>query len=241
MITFNGVDLSNLIKVKSIGGRGPLSQSVVRTTVPGKDGAYAQRKKIPERPIPVTFDITGASLTDIHQKVDSLNAILNTESDVPILFSDEAGKTYYGQLDGQPNWEEMRYKGRGSFNILCCDPCKYGAETSTTFVNTGSPNVSGNNKTFPKLEVTFTASATEYKITHVATGKYVRVIDTFVAGEVLGIDFATGKITLNGTVAMSILDWSNSEFFPLKPGANSLSVTPTSIANTKVLWKPRWM
>jgi predicted phage tail component-like protein len=241
MITFNGVDLGNLIRVPYIGGRGPLAQNIIRTTVPGKNGSYPIRKTLPERSIPVEFMILGNSFEQLRQNVDTLNGILNVDFDAPITFTDEPGRVYFGQVDGEPDWEEFLKNGKGKITFLCCDPLKYSPqETNTSFANnTAYPNVSGTYKTYPRIEATFTAAATEFKITHTQQNKYVRVTRNFVAGDKLVIDFATGKITLNGNVTMPILDWVNSDFFTFQPGAQTLTVTPGT--TTKIFWKSRWL
>lgn len=236
---FNGTDLSSLILVTAIGGRGLLGQEVIRTTVPGKDGSYPLRRYLKERPIPVDFVITNGETKSIREKVDELTPILRFDQDAPIVFPDEPGRTYYGALDGQPDWDEIKAIGRGRFHFLCSDPCKYGIEKTLSFGNSVNFNPGGNYKTFPKIEITFTATSSECKITH-QSGKYVRVIKNFIVGDTLIIDFATGKITLNGSVSMQILDWVNSEFFTLSPGTQTLTVSPSGKGNSKVSWKPRW-
>jgi len=238
---FNGSDLTAILRVTSVGGRGALTQNIIRTSVPGREGSFRQRREIPEKVLPVSFVVVEAAKADLRNSVDALNLIFNVDSDVPIVFPDEPTVTYYGSLDGQPDWEEILAIGKGTINILCCDPFKYGAEVSVNFSgDQANPSVSGNHKTYPRVEATFTASATEFKVLHTPTNKYVRVIRNFVAGDILVIDFATGKITLNGLVAMPILDWVNSEFFQLGTGTQNVKVTPTSKATTKIFWRPRW-
>jgi predicted phage tail component-like protein len=242
MIIYNGVDLSNRIDVTKIGGRGPLSQNVIRTSIPGMEGSYYQRRKLPERPIPVSFEMVGNSLEEVRQNVDDLNATLNSEIEVPIEFLDEPGKTYFGSLDGQPDWDELYFIGKGTINLLCCDPLKYGAEVFETFANDeATPNVDGTYKTFPRIEATFTAAASYFKVTHTQQNKHVRVNRDFVAGDVLEVDFRTGKIMLNGIVTMPLLAWETSDFFTLTPGAQTLNVEPSAVADTKIYWKPRWL
>ena len=141
MITFNGIDLTayfgqingqNVFGVNEIGGRGPMSQETTRIAVPGRSGSYFQNRRKPERRITVRFTLRGTSPDDIRVKVDELNAILDVDEPVPIVFSDEPGKTYYGILDGEPDWNEIVYVGQGTLTFLCPDPYAYGTERTQT-------------------------------------------------------------------------------------------------------------
>jgi phage-related protein len=101
--------------------------------------------------------------------------------------------------------------------------------------------VEGTYKTFPRIEATFTAAASEFKIEHTQKGEYVRVVRDFVEGDVLEIFFGSQKIVLNGIITMTSLDWANSDFFTLDPGAQTLTIEPVDVSDTKIYWKPRWL
>jgi predicted phage tail component-like protein len=128
MITIKGQYLGDLIKVTSIGGRGPMTQEAVLQQKNGSPGSHYKKRRIPERPIPVTFELVGNSLEDIRKKVDSLNSALNIAQPESITFSDEPGLTYYGLISGEPEWDEYLNIGRGRFTFICPDPYKYGEE-----------------------------------------------------------------------------------------------------------------
>lgn len=238
MMIFNGVDTSSLINITKISGRGPLSQEVLWYNIPGRNGKLFIKKKIRERPIQVEFDLVGDSLEDIRLKIDTLNNILSTKAPVPIVFKDEVNITYYGILDGKPDWDEYLFIGSGSINIICPDPYKYGAEKSLTVSSAGVTN-EGTVETNPIFTVTFTAAANEFKILHQQTGKFVRVIWNFVVGDKLVLDFTTRKITINNNVRMTVLDFS-SNWFMLVPGSNKFTITPSSVATTTIKYRPRW-
>lgn len=241
MIFFNGANLSEFIKVLQIGGRGPISQVAYRQDVPGKEGSRFVRKLMIERIIPVTFMVLGNSLEGLRDKVDELNLILNTENEAPIIFSDEPSKTYYGILDGSPNWEEIISigRGRGTIYFVCSDPKKNGLEKTYDFINNQvTLQNNGTASSFPIYNVTFTASATDFKVQ--LGDKYVRVIRNFVVGDQLVIDSRTRKIIYNNLVNMPLLDL-RSRWFELLPGQNTMSVSPTNKANVSVTFQERWL
>jgi predicted phage tail component-like protein len=234
MITLKGQYLGDLIEVTSIGGRGPMTQEAVLQQKNGSPGSHYKKRIIPERFIPVTFELVGDSLEDIRKKVDSLNDILNLAQPEAITFSDEPGLTYYGLLSGQPDWDEYLSIGKGRITFVCPDPYKYGEEKTMSlgpepFLNEGSVEVS------PIVSATFTAAASEYKITH-SDGKFVRVIYNFVAGDQLAIDVAKRKVLINGVVNQTTYYWGNKPF-KLLPGENTLTVTPVG-TETTITYRP---
>ncbi|MDC3414263.1 distal tail protein Dit [Terrihalobacillus insolitus] len=136
MLIFNGVDFDTRFNgaffVDSIDGRGVMAQETNRISVPNRDGSYYQDKRRPERPLKVTVTMVGSSLEDIRLKVDELNSILDVKNPASIVFKDEPTMTYYGILDGQPDWNEIIYMGQGTLTFICPDPNKYGSTHSQT-------------------------------------------------------------------------------------------------------------
>ncbi|MEK5052042.1 distal tail protein Dit [Niallia sp. FSL K6-0212] len=232
---YNGIILP--IKVKEVGGRGPLSQNVIRSKTPNRPGTTYKKKEYPERPLPVSFYLLETtSLEELREQVDSLSAMLDVEGPKPTVFSDEPSKVYYSILDGEPDWEEIKHYGKGVLPMLRLDPLKYGQEktvTSTTIINEGTASCT------PIFNVEFTSAANEFRVQN-EDGKFVRVIWAFVAGDKLVVDFKKRKITINYTVRMTSLDFS-SNWFELRPGENKLTVTPSSVATTTITYTPRWL
>jgi len=67
------------------------------------------------------------------------------------------------------------------------------------------------------------------------------VVHDFVLNDTLKIDTGTGAILINGIRAMDKLDWQNSHFFNILPGANYLSITPTGKCIAKMKHTPTWL
>ncbi len=112
----------------------------------------------------------------------------------------------------------------------------------TPDIVTNAVNNSGTAPSLPITTVTFPrVGATDFKITHLETGKSVRVIYNFAVNDVLVIDHEKCLVTINGLRAMASLDLS-SRFFELAPGTNTLVATTTGGgAYTKVDYKERWL
>ncbi|QKH61664.1 phage tail component [Niallia circulans] len=233
-ITFNGHILP--IKVRQVGGRGPIHQEVIGQSKPNSPGSYFLKRRLIERQIPVDFVLPSRGLSQTRKIIDALNSVLYVKEPSPITFSDEPDKTYFALMNGNPDWDEIVFRGRGTLPFLCPDPLKYGQEktvTSTTIINEGTASCT------PIFNVEFTESASEFRIQN-EDGKFVRVIWAFVAGDKLVVDFKKRKITINYTVRMTSLDFS-SNWFDLRPGENKLTVTPDGVAATTITYTPRWL
>ncbi|MEK3821364.1 distal tail protein Dit [Cytobacillus sp. FSL W8-0315] len=206
--------------------------------VPNRPGAYTKKKrKTKPRPFPITvlLEADGVNLQKL--KEDFASWLIHDEPK-PLIPDDEPDRTYYAVVDGSFDPEELVNFGQGVIPFICPDPYKYGEEKTVT-LGTGSINNAGTAETTPIINVTFTAAASEYKITHQESGGFVRVIWNFVAGDKLVIDLAKRKIIINDNVNMTAYYWRNRPFM-LRPGANNLTVVPASVATTLIKFRPRW-
>jgi hypothetical protein len=139
--------------------------------------------------------------------------------------------------------DRIRVRRRGKLNVaefevplLAPDPRRYDTDT-TTFSDlliagtgttvTDSETTFGDRPTAP----TFTIDGPAQDVTIVnntADGRYVRWLGTLGAGDTMVIDMAARTITINGT---AVTPSSDSRFWQLLPGVNSLTYNRTSGAS----------
>lgn len=134
MITFNGVDLSPYIhKTMSVEGRGLISRDIQSEPVPQKAGSFFRRAEVNERILINEIAIKADTLTELKRKIETLNGILLTDNEVPIQYSDEPERTYYG-VSGSID-EEVENENVGihktTVEFYCSDPHKFGDEKQT--------------------------------------------------------------------------------------------------------------
>lgn len=117
----------------------------------------------------------------------------------------------------------------------------------TTYLNTFNNILSnvafireGTAPASPIFKVSFTASETEYKITYVNNGKYIRVVNSFVSGDILLIDGTDNKIYINGVLSMDKLDL-NSEFFLLDSKEPVFTINQSANTETILTYTPKWV
>src|SRR5690606_1592335 len=133
MITFNGVDLSTYFSVQEIRGRGIVQYDTSMIEVAAMDGAYIKGRRRPVRTIEVDVIISADNHEELREKIDVINGILHVDKPVPIVFSDEPGRVYYGVVSDTLETTEFVSLHKGTITFLCPDPYKYGDEVIVEF------------------------------------------------------------------------------------------------------------
>jgi predicted phage tail component-like protein len=202
--------------VNNIDGRGPVSRSAETIDVPSMDGAHFRRVKTNIRTLKVAFTLKADNLPDLRYRVDLLNGLINYDGPVPIRFSDEPTKTYYGVAVGDASFDEIRSFGQGTLTFECYDPFKYGEEEYKAVYGGYVAVVNeGNVHTKPRFEVRANRDITHLDFILEETGEYMRLgspssVDTEVyePRELVFTDdcsstigWATGSAVDNGHVA----------------------------------------
>lgn len=236
-MTYNGIPLP--IRVLKVRGRGLVNKETTTVTIPSRDSSYYVRKRLPDKPLEVDYIIETDGLEDIRNKMDQLNAILLEGEVVPVTFSDEPDITYYAYLNGETDDDEHYFITRGTIPFMR-NPYKYKPEKTITD-DTGTITVNNDGARNKNLIITatFSASETDYKITKNSTGEFVRVIFDFSAGDILELDFKKRKVTINGNIRMTSLDFS-SNWFDLNNGANTLVIDNPSSSASTLKYNPRF-
>ncbi|OIK11973.1 hypothetical protein BIV60_17110 [Bacillus sp. MUM 116] len=238
--TFNGISKPYLSVLKDSNRQpwAPIERQF--HDVPNRPGAYLfSKRKTNPRPLPIPVFLKAESIPDLQKVKEDLAAWLIHDEPKPFIAEDEPDRTYYAVVDGSFDPDEIVRWGQGVIPFICPDPYKYSAEKTYT-VSTAAITNEGTAEANPIFTVTFTAAATEFKIVHQVTGKFVRVIWNFVSGDKLNIDFTTRKISINNNLRMTALDFS-SNWFKLLPGSNTFTVTPSGVTTTTVKFRPRWL
>lgn len=207
--------------------------------IPGRHGSYLFAKELGDRIIEIECALPEKNLEELRSTIRDIAAWLYTTERKPLSFMDETDKYYMAKVDGAIELEQILSLGRFIVRFRC-EPFAYGGEIQASFQNDSvTVNNHGSFEALPSFEATFTASATEWRVSLGA--KYVRVIHNFQAGDVLEISNATGLVLINGARALDKLDWQYSEFFSLLPGVNTLNISPTGVCTAQISFVPRWL
>jgi len=214
----------------------------VYVNLPGRDGSYLFPGGRGDIQDVLRCAHIETSLEALQAKKYQLAAWLHTTDRVIISYDDTPDKYLMGKAVGPINPD--RFVTAQEFDLtLRCEPDTYGPEQSQVFVTDSAAIVNaGTNLTPPRFMVTFTAVASEWKVT-LGSGKYIRVVHDFVANDTLEINCLTGAVLHNGVRAMNLFDWQNSRMddYKLALGSNNLAITPVGKCNTTIYWTPRYL
>src|SRR5690625_1985233 len=230
-------DLSDIIAIEYVQGRGPLNQDITRQSIPGRDGSYRIERRVHERPLDVVCAIVAKNEVELRDKTNYLNSILYTNDAVPIVFSDEPDVTYYGEYEGQPGWEDFWRHGRGTLPFICYDPFKYKPETRTRL--NGNIEIESPAGVIPIFNIEFTENTSEFSIRHKQTRRHLTVKYDFGIGDKLTLNAVNRRVQINGITRMQTLTW-DSAWFELVHGNNVFEITQ-NVGNVELRYRERWL
>ncbi len=207
--------------------------------IPGRQGSYLFPRELADRTIELDCGLVQDTMENLRSKLRQVAAWLYTTDRQSLSFDDESGIYYMAKLDDVVDLDQFFTMGKSTLKFRC-EPLGYGAEVQANFANDAvTVTNSGTFEAYPVFSATFTAAATEWKVT--LGGKYLRVVRNFAVNDILDINCLTGSVLVNGVRALVSLDWENSEFFALAVGNNALIITPTGKCTATVTFSPRWL
>src|SRR5690606_30325632 len=183
-------------------------------------------------------------------KEDSIGSPIDWETDSDLLWigSDSNGENQWNQT-----LDDIHVSARAMSDGEILDaynspaPLPMGGDTTSKMDFEGSfsdptegqLDVGGTGDAFAVIHVSFTGTASGFKITHVGKRQSVIIRYDFTSGDELIVDAERSKIIINGAVQMTALDLS-SDFFSLTPGRNELDFDPDGVAEVSATWTERW-
>ena len=208
--------------------------------IPGRQGSILYPRGLHDRYIELDCAYVGEDLPDLRTRAREIAAWLYTQDREILSFDDEPNVYYCGKLAGEVDLEHIGKMAQFTL-VFRCEPFVYGGEENQIFVgDSAAVDNQGTTEILPRFTVTFTDTATEWKVTN-QDSDYVRVVNEFIATDELEVNCITGAILINGVRAMDKLDWQNSRFFCLRVGESVLNVTPAGVCSTRVSWVPRYL
>lgn len=93
---------------------------------------------------------------------------------------------------------------------------------------------------FPVITVVMTGSAASVQVTHLASGKFIKITDSLVNGNVLVFDMSTGKVTKNGVSCMTKLSIDSLKFC-VPPGSQTITVATNGTCTASISYRKRYL
>jgi predicted phage tail component-like protein len=237
-MTFNGVssDAYPYLKILKVGHSVLPSSNISMVDVAGRAGSYFVYKRLGTRTIEVEVAIVGTSQSYFRSKVRELADWLDVDKPTALSFSEDPTISYYAIVDGDTSIDQILAIGTGTIKFICPDPFAYGASRTVSLV-TGPNTVTynGTADAYPVMTVTFSSAQTSFEVSN-GTEK-IHIDADLATTSTLVIDFSLGKITINDVLNMQTLSL-DSDFFPLKKGTNTLTVSAG--ANVSMTYNERF-
>lgn len=137
----------------------PIEQEIIE--VPGRAGGIITSRKTKVRTINVPVRVYTKGFANLQEAKEDLAAWLITDEPKPLVFPDEPDRTYFAEVTGELNLDELVEWGEGVISFVCQDPYKYGPEIEATFPgDVVSLHYNGTAETEPVFEFEVTQPVT---------------------------------------------------------------------------------
>lgn len=127
-LNYNGHVLDDMIPgffTANVEGRGLYTPSLSTFTVPGREGDLIKEQSLSGRDLIVHFVVKAGSAKENLDGQRTLNVLLKTEEDVPVVFTDRSEETWFGRVSDYKAPEYDAWQGTGSITIHCSTPFAY--------------------------------------------------------------------------------------------------------------------
>lgn len=234
-MNFNGVDLTDYLRINQIKGRGMVGRDIEVRDYSRSDGARILTKRRPPRTLEIEATIISEGTEALRSDIEEINGILAVSEPVPIIFPDEPLRTYYGIPELSEESTEFTYFHKGSLSILCPDPDRFGMERNLDVGTTGAnQTIRGQKDVTWTSRTVFTVPQSTFTLTG-SRGLSLMLNFDFIAGDVLVMEYATRKVTLNGNDLSKAVSM-RSVWDTLKLGTNRMQASHA----TTVTYKERY-
>lgn len=234
-LIFNNRNMADLFLVRDIRGRGIVNYEVQDTEKTQADGSYYRYKKRPPRVLEVDVTIYGNSPEDLRENIDRLNGIFKTTNELPIIFTDEPDRIYYGTPSSASQDEEIVSISNETISFYCSDPDKIGEEKHEI---SNRINVECSSEVKPFITAVVTESSDYVEFVHNGEDTF-RLHYDFNVNDTVKIDCEKEKVYINDALQMVTIDLLYADFFQLIPGYNEIATYPDM--NLDIKYEERWL
>ncbi len=231
--SFGEYDLSSRLICTKVSRQIMPARSLTKTSVPGMNGCHVAEQGLEPLEIEVGAALMAMDPNDVADARRELASAL-CGSEKRLMLPDEPELSYLARFEGGGGLDRLFNCPSSTLTFLCADPIAYGAARAAS-VGTGNTTVAagGTYKALPTVTCK-PASGSSWQVTNVTTGDFVRVDAAFTGSQVVVLDMAKERCTVNGAdhaVALA------SDFFALE-GTQTLKVSSGSATLT---WEERWI
>lgn len=230
---FDGHDLTKYMIVTDVTRHILAKRRIAQTQVPGRDGVFVSSVGLEPLEVTVKGCITRRLMEEVTEARRELSTALKSKEPARLVLPDDPETFLMAIYEGGAVPSRLSHTPDVELTFLCPDPIAHGQRRVAVVSGEAKINAGGNHPSRPNVTVR-PPEGSEWSITNVDTGEFVRVRAAFDGSQTLVVDMDDERCTINGTD--SAVDVS-SDFFSID-GAATLRVSGGEAA---VEWDERWM
>lgn len=233
---FGGTDFSPYAHVTSVTRCVAPSRRLERTTVPGRNGDLVHFGGLESIEITVTAYLTARTVYGVKDQRRLIAAgLLRSDAEERLILPDEPDRYHMAIYEGGAELSRMAHRPKVELVFLCPDPIAYGQHRSAVVSGPATVDSGGTYRALPIIRVTPPAGP-YWQITNTASGKFVRVEESFSGSQELVLDMGLARCTVAG-YDHPVTASSDFEDFYLD-GPTNLTV---SGGEAQIEWEERWV
>lgn len=232
-ISFDGHDLSPYMLVTDVKRQIVPKRRITQTQVPGMDGALVSSVELDAIEVTVRGCITRRLMRDVADARKALATCLSARKSAPLVLPDDPTTYLMALYEGGAEPSKLAHVPDVDLVFLCADPVSYGQHRSVSVSGTKCLRAVGNYPAYPVVTVK-PPRGSQWQITNVDTGEYVRVLASFTGSQTVVLNMGLERCTIDGTDHAVDMP---SDFFSIE-GDVSLMV---SGGTATVEWDERWL
>lgn len=228
VVSFNGVEIPSFVRVTGITFPTLAEVSMRESELPRRYGNLDNGVKFGGKPFSLKTVWIPENGKDIHTMSDELKAWLRGNDWKPskFTFADQSNKYVNARVTNSVDVEDLFLYGEADINFYAADPVKYDVTETVNASSAGSAAITykGLENAPTVVTATITADCTNLTLKHVQSGRELKLIGTFKAGQTVSFNSVQKLIKVNNTVAMDLLDF-RSRWINLIGGSNTITLT----------------
>lgn len=239
-VIFNGIRLSDYFDVINVNR--PNAATVSETVeVSGRDGVVLTGSAMGAVTISVTIMMREPTVSGRRARMREVQALLSTDDEVPLEFSEDEGLYYMAKLDGEMPVKEHVRSGALEVNFTAFDPVMYGRTRSVTVPSGGSVSfvVDGTYRTMPRISGSVSGSSQTGNLwgLRLDDAASIRVPMGGTAQKTIEIDCSTRVSKVGGVLTLPTMQ---SDWFALTAGKSHTLTNDIGSGSCVVTWDERW-
>lgn len=243
VVSFNGVEIPQFVKVTGISFPALADISVRETEIPRGYGNLDNGVKFGGKAFKLSTVLVIPEGSDIHGMADDLKGWLRGNDWKPsaLTFGEQSDKYVLARVSNAVDIEDLFLYGETDIEFYAANPTKYAVAQTVVNSVSGSATVpyTGLETAPTDISITIAADCTNLTLTHTPSYLTLILLGNFKLGQVVSINSVSKVVKVGSAVSMGLLDF-RSRWIKLSSGSNVIKLTTATagvVNNFKVTYR----